>query len=331
MTYSPRTIGIIIASFLSVVFIVTAVLISGPLPFHFQKVNAESTHDLLVSYAAKDTDSDGLPDWEEALYGTDPNNPHSVNQTVTDGDAVSQGLIKPKFATATSTAISADSLPGSTPGPETITDQFARTLFAQYLSTRGSTQPTNEEIQKFVLDGVAQLMADQKNTPAFNLGQVRSAGTGPGALIAYAAAAEGVFTRHEVASDNDIISDLSIATLKNDPKAIARISSTAKTYSSIARELMQLPVPSELIPAHVALANSLMSLSTSLQDLTTVNTDPVRSMLGISEYPDGVTAFTTALTTMYSVYRTEGVSIDKGNPGSHFYGTLVVAQPSTSP
>ena len=83
--------------------IVTAYGMSGPLPFHTSTAGAESTHDLLVSYASKDTDNDGLPDWQESLYGTDPNNAHSVNATVTDGEAVTQGLVKARFATATTT------------------------------------------------------------------------------------------------------------------------------------------------------------------------------------------------------------------------------------
>ena len=38
-----------------------------------------------------DTDHDGLPDWEEAVYGTDPNNPDTDGDGVSDGEEVRTG------------------------------------------------------------------------------------------------------------------------------------------------------------------------------------------------------------------------------------------------
>src|SRR3989344_3578766 len=71
-------------------FIVVAFLSSHPVA---SPVSAESTAELLKAYAAKDTDGDGLPDWQEALYGTDPTNPRSVQASMTDAEAVAKGLV----------------------------------------------------------------------------------------------------------------------------------------------------------------------------------------------------------------------------------------------
>jgi hypothetical protein len=331
VTFSTRTTGILVSSTLAVVFIGTAVAVSGPLPFHLNKADASSTHDLLVSYAAKDTDADGLPDWEEALYGTDPANPHSVSAAVTDGDAVSQGLVKPKFATATSTALNLNDIPGTLSGPTTVTDQFARTLFAQYLSKRGSTQPTNAEIQTFVMEGMTQLQATRQVPSAFNIGQVRNAGRGEVALRTYASDAENAFARHTLPDGNDVLTDLSAATMKDDSGAISRIHTSAKTYAAIAHDLMSLSVPQETAAPHLALANSLMRLSSTLEDLASLRTDPIRAMLGIDQYPSDAEAFRQAFLTFARVYSAAGVSIPAGEPGSHFYATLLAAQGTASP
>ncbi|MBU6370732.1 MAG: hypothetical protein KGH93_00905 [Patescibacteria group bacterium] len=37
-----------------------------------------------------DTDTDGLPDWEEALYGTDPHNPDTAGDGMTDGEKIQE-------------------------------------------------------------------------------------------------------------------------------------------------------------------------------------------------------------------------------------------------
>src|SRR3989344_2462375 len=57
---------------------------------------ASGESSLLAAVATQDSDHDGLPDWEEALYGTDPKNADSKDLGMTDGEAVAQGLIVPR-------------------------------------------------------------------------------------------------------------------------------------------------------------------------------------------------------------------------------------------
>lgn len=325
MAYSTRTIGIAVASVIAVVLIAFAVVLSGPLPFHLTKVDAESTHDLLVSYAAKDSDNDGLPDWEEALYGTDPNNPHSVSAALTDGQAVAQGLVKPKFASATSTApVNPSTVPGVAVATTTVTDQFARTLFSQYLLSRGSTPPTQQDIVNFVQQGIAQLEQNQTVPPAFNVGEVRVVGSGSAALTAYAAAAENAFTKRSVATTKSEIDLYSDAVTKNDATALAQVNSIARTYIATAHDLIALPVPREAADAHLQLANALDQMGQVLTDMGTLNTDPLRAMLGIRKYDAAHAKLVTAFAAMQKVYASSGVSLTAG-PGSRFVSALNAA------
>lgn len=41
--------------------------------------------------SAVDTDEDGLKDWEEVIYGTDPYNPDTDGDEISDGDEIAQG------------------------------------------------------------------------------------------------------------------------------------------------------------------------------------------------------------------------------------------------
>lgn len=331
VAYSRRTISIIGALVIALLCIGGAYALSGPLPFHILAANAESTHDLLVSYAAKDSDSDGLPDWEEALYGTDPNNPHSVSPTLTDGQAVAQGLVKPKVATATSTpAVDASTIPGTTAGPSTLTDQFARALFSNYLTTRGNTTPTPTDIANFVETGVSQLVASDQTPDAFNAGEVRVAGQGPDALSTYAASMEQVLTANEPTEDKSEVEYLDDATAKNDTTALKKIAEIGKYYSAASQSMMKTSVPSELSTSHLALANSLARLGSDITDLSLYNSDPLRTFLGLKKYQDDAAAFSKALTNMYQVYTGENVFVGIGTPGSHFFATLKYAADSQS-
>ncbi len=319
MAYSTRTIGIAIASCIACACVVAAVFLSGPLPFHIGKADAESTHDILVSYAAKDTDSDGLPDWEEALYGTDPTNPHSVSPALTDGDAVAQGLVSPKFSTASSTPVNTAAIPGIVAASSTVTDQFARTLFSQYLLTRGASAPTQSDITAFVEQGVKQLEASHAYPTAFNAGQVRVVGEGADAMTAYAAAAEAAYAKYTVATDKGELDYYSDAVTKSDAASLTKVSAIANAYRSTARALILVPAPKEAAAVHLALANAMDQMGAVLTDMATVNNDPLRAMLGIDRYDAAHTALVGALAQMHQVFVQDGVTLEEGSAGYYFY------------
>ncbi|MEK7601889.1 MAG: thrombospondin type 3 repeat-containing protein [Patescibacteria group bacterium] len=316
MAYSTRTTLIISASAISIVLIGSAYVVSGPVPFFTKTVDAESTHDLLVTYAAKDTDTDGLPDWEEALYGTDPDNAHSVNAQVTDGEAVNQGLVKPKFATATTTPVNISSIPGVTAGATTVTDQFSRKLFEQYLSTRGATPPTQADIVKFVEAGVGDLKASQVVPDAFNQGQIRVSGEGPEALTRYAADLEKTFAANTTPTTKSEVEYFSDAVNKGDAASLAKVTLIGTDYQKIAQAMMKISVPKEAAAAHLGLANSLMHMSDVILDLASIKVDPLRAMIGLSSYENTLQQMARSLSLLNTVFDSEAVVIPDGATGS---------------
>ena len=327
MAYSIRTIGIVSASTFSLVLIAGAYAISGPLPFRTSIADAQSTHELLVSYASKDSDSDGLPDWEEALYGTDPNNAHSVNPNQTDREAVAQGLVKTSFATATSTPVDGKSLGSIEAGPTTLTDQFAKTLFGQYLKTRGNSQrpPSSEEIARFVEEGVKELKAGQSVQNTFNLGQVHVVGSGPDALLAYASDAEKAMAQSNIADEKTELDYFSDAVNNNDARAVTHVANYARAYGQMGKALMQINVPKEVASSHLALANALMHLSDSVLSMSMIQSDPLRAMLGMAEYKDDVTSVASVLKQVHVVFMAENVVPAVGDSGWSFYHTAEIA------
>lgn len=325
MGYSTRKILIGSSSVLALLLIGTAYATSGPLPFKTSTAGAESTHDILVSYASKDTDADGLPDWQEALYGTDPTNPHSVNPSATDAEAVAQGLVKPKFATATSTPVDTSIIPGVQAGPTTVTDQFAKSLFGQYLKTRGANQPTSPEIAAFVEQGFAQLKESQTLPDTFNQGQVKVSGTGPDALLVYAAAAEAIVLKVDSGKDRDEVSYFYDAINKDDKKSLAKVKEYADAYKNAGMSLMKITVPKELSSNHLLLANSLVHVGESLESMSVVTSDPIRTMLGIASYSSYTESGRSALAKMNAVFNAEHALPPSNTPGAVFYALTLAA------
>lgn len=329
MRFSIRTIRIIGASLAAVMLIGGAYLISGPNPFGNTAANAASTDELLKAYAAKDSDMDALPDWQEALYGTDPNNAHSVDVSLTDAQAVQKGLVKPKFSSAAVPGVgSTTSSSIRAAAPDTLTDQFARSLFTQFVQQSNGTEPTPDEIAQFMQAAVADLTANHRIPDAYALTDVTISGTGAVSLRAYLTAAERVFAANSVPAAQDPLGYLSDGMMNNDTTAFKKLSSISTAYAAIAKALIKVPVPKEAAYAHLELVNALMHMSEVAGDMAVLQTDPLRTTLGISLYPSTATGFARGFADLYKVLQAEGVQIGAGEPGGDFYASCRMAAAS---
>lgn len=321
MAHSARTLRLAAASTLALLMIAGTYVSTGPNPFFGagRIAIAQTSEELLREYATKDTDADGLPDWQEALYGTDPNNPESFQAGIPDGEAVAQGLIEPKVAVRPEDEpTDPDSIPGTTAAPSSITDRFAQALLTQYLTNRGETPPTQEEIVGFVKGAVANLSAQSLSPAVYDAGDVTVAGSGAAAVRAYAAAAEAAFAANTVPSDKNELSYFADA-LKGDEKALAQLGRIGDAYAAMATALMGVAVPSEARQAHLTIANGLMRMSDVTQDMATLKTDPLRALMGIALYEKATRDMGAGFVNLAGIFRAQGVVIEETEPGYEIY------------
>lgn len=307
-----------------------AYALSGPIPF-LNTVSADSTEELLKEYAAKDTDADGLADWQEALYGTDPNNPSSFQAGITDGQARDQGLLTPKSVATAATSTPVGPIPGSVVAPTTLTDRFARELFIQHFSSRGDNPPTEEEVLLFVQGAVAELEASGDSSDAFLVSDVILAeGTGPTALLAYIASADSVLAQHATNGTKDDIEYFTEAVQKTDAASIQRVRDISTAYRAIAEGLMRIAVPREAISAHLATANALMRMSEATSDLAAIKNDPLRALLGMGLYQRAEVATVAAFVSLYQVFANNSITLMPGQAGYSFWKILQVTATTPS-
>ncbi len=334
MASFSRKKSILGALVIAAVMVVGAYVVSGSGLgiFSASTVNAQSTQALLAAYAQKDSDADGLPDWEESLYGTDPNNPHSISPTMLDGQAVAQGLIKPKFSTAsaqnstaTSTTDVAENIPGVLPAPGSLTDQFAQNLFGQYISQSNGTEPTQEQITTYAQNAVQSLVQNHSTQNAFTPANEHVSGTGNTALMAYAADTQAALAKDAPQLDKNEIDYFSDALANKNSTATASLAALGKSYINDGPRLMQVTVPTEAQYAHLAIANATSRLGEDITDMSYLNTDPLRAYLGLSAYEKDSLSFLQAFSDMGAVFNSESVTVSEGQQGSSFYKAVTTA------
>lgn len=315
-----RTQFLVLASSIATALIVCSYLFSGPFSFGPTTVDAATAEGLLKAYATKDSDADGLPDWQESLYGTDPANPESVQAGLLDGEAVQQGLVKPKFASAAQPSDTGSGSIDSGVADDTITAQFGRTFFYEYLTTyAGTANLSDEQLNAFTEKAVAKLVAEHPYIPAFTTGKVTVAGSGAQALIAYSVAAEKVFAKVSIPSDKDALGYMDDYVQRNDPQGLVQVRKIAKAYDALADAYVAVPVSGEAAGAHLAVANAYQRVSDVIADLGTADTDPLRALLGLMLYQDAADALATSLASLSKVYAAQGVALTVNDSGYVLY------------
>ncbi len=317
---------ITLAAIFSVVLIVGASLLARDAESP-RSVSASEESGLLQAIATKDSDGDGLPDWEEALYGANPRMTDTFNLGMTDGEAVARGLIVPKaiadISVTTSLPASLDSEGLPPPAAEgTLTDAFARNLFALYLSskqTNGGANLSEGEMAAITKEALNSLSSIITVAPDFKSAKdLKISGSGPDAFKTFAAQAEAVLMKNTSNATTSEINYLKSALENDDATALPHIVSIAKAYRDSAAGLAMIPVPKELAADHLLLINTVMRMGQIASDFARVNDDPLATMLALQQYPQTIIALSAAFVHIGNIYKTVGVSLPVDTPGSGF-------------
>lgn len=307
MAHSAHTIRIVVASIIALFMVGGAYALSGPLPF-WNIVEAQSAEELLREYAVLDSDFDGLPDWQESLYGTDPFNPESFQAGIRDGDAVAQGLIQPKMVVRPGEEpVDIDSIPGVIAAPASLTDRFSQLLLTQYLQNRGTTPPTKEEIAGFVTNGVQALAESGAVEDAYGPEDVRSTpDSGTPALQQYATNAGLALSssmrpieKGELSYFQDLI--------RGDTKAAKNIREIADMYANAGKALMNTPVPQEAQQAHLTIANALALTAKTTTDLASFEKDPLQALIALGLYDRGTDSLSEGFLSLDRIFTIRGI------------------------
>lgn len=296
------------------------------------RAQASTEEDLLKAIAAKDSDNDGLPDWEESLYGTDPKNSDTRRLGMTDGEAVQKGLIVPealaRITNATSTTAMKYVDPDLPPAPAegSLTATFAQNFFTRYLSalkTSADGSLSEAELKKIANDSLAELAAGVVKSPEYKTARdIVISGAGSDALRDYAITAENAFVAQKSTAKKSEIYYLKDLVESGDVDAATQLASIAKTYRVTAASFAALTVPQEMAQNHLRLVNALAKVGSLVDDFARVNNDPLVTMLALQQYPNAVLELGGSFIGIANVYKSAGVTIPAGQSGARFVNLM---------
>ena len=265
---------------------------------------------------AKDADNDGLKDWEEELWGTDPKQPDTDEDKTTDGEEIRLGRdpLKP----APDDLLAAEEIATKTTFNEkdpTATDNASRRFFAQYLARKRSGAPfTADEERKMFEEffSTPPLLLPVATYKVSDLEIVKDADKE--AYRAYGNAVGEVIKRHETDGPNEA-DILESASEHEDPEELAAIAGRVTRYEAIIAELKIISVPEDAAPIHADLLTAFEAVRLSTYGMQYLLTDPIKALGSIGYYPHAVALLVESFNRLAAHLEKKGVSFEKDEPG----------------
>lgn len=249
----------------------------------FERNTANEAEEAFNAIVFKDSDEDGLKDWEETLWKTDPQNPDSDNDGTTDGEEVrlnrdpmkpapNDGLEKLEIKKQESINSFTDSILKDTLSAYKLMQQpgVSNTQLLEKinkdLAQKIRTQVYNPDIPTYKIEDILTTEDNSENSIKKYKDQLRTMGE-----------------KYADVYESELIVIRKALSI-NDSKELKKLNKAIETYRNIIKDLLTITVPSNLAQTHLNILNTYSVLIDSVGKMREVLQDPVIGIAGILQY-----------------------------------------------
>lgn len=260
--------------------------------FFSRNNNTENTQQVskIGDIVNKDTDGDGVADWEESIRGTDP------NKTDTNEDGVSDFVEIQQQKDQENTT--------NTTGPETETSIFAKQLFTTIASLQESGTLDEQSAMKIVEQ--ASLTAQKNVQKTFYTKEQLTISpklTGK----AFEKNTTAILVKNNVTYESLQKIFLILGTLPDTGEVegttiVQDLIEIDTSFKKALSELLKNPVPAQSTETYLKFLNALEYISENISDITLLETNPIVSFSAITVYPENVSSIIEISYKMYEEY-----------------------------
>lgn len=275
----------------------------------------------LGSINKKDSDGDGLKDWEEELWRTDPNNPDTDGDGTKDGDEIDVGrnpnLSGPNDVLDTS-ILSADDKKSSFDGDGklTATEKFSQDIFGNYLLKRVSGESLSEDDKNILVSSALQNISDlgdyeiKYTTSDINI----SADTSDIALKNYGNTLGNIIKKYSFETKSSVLI-LEDSLENNNPNEIKKLDPVIDGYKNILNDFLEVSAPESATQEHLDTVNALALMTDVIESMRVFYEDPIRALAGLGQYQAGSEMLLDAFQNMKTYFSQNGIKFEEKDGG----------------
>lgn len=243
---------------------------------------------LMEDLVNRDTDLDGILDWEEGLWGTDP-----TNKETTPGipDSTTISKLKAEYGDGTET------INENNQNTENLTqtEKFSRELFSTI-----ATLNQSGGIDQATIDKISDSLANNiQNTPprkVFTLSDIKTIGDNSiQSIEKYGNTLESIWTKYPAKTTViDVFQKFAPDENTVNVDALEELDPIIKQINNTINGMAEMSVPEFLVPFHINYMNALERLTENMTDIKLYDTDAIVSLSAMTQYEKNSILFESA-------------------------------------
>lgn len=216
----------------------------------------------------KDSNNNGIPDYEEYLWGLDP---------------AKSGAKNKEYILAKKKELTDNGVISMTDSSVTNNDMLSREFFAAIISLQ-QTGDLNEESMKSVSESLGKNVVATPIDDRYISSMLTIVNSSGAANTTYKESLATLINKYESANIGSELTFIIQGISNKDSQALYAAKTVADAYISFSQDLMKIPVPRSLINEHLSMANNYEKTGQAINDLAQTLSDPILGMKAILNY-----------------------------------------------
>ncbi|MBI2020996.1 hypothetical protein HYS99_00595 [Candidatus Giovannonibacteria bacterium] len=279
--------------------------------------------------ANRDTDGDGLKDWEEILWKSDPHKPDTDEDGTTDKEETKENRSpvvagKKNSDGSWSDAVKSAEVPEktSTSTPKTLTERIARQFAVEYLTTEGVA---GGNINNFQKESITESLVESLSKDALLYKDKYATkdikildGASPDTKKEYLNKIGETLKKNLKGTERSEMEILNEAISMGKYDSLSKLDDYISAYKKSLEFLKNLNSPKEYAYFHLELMNILENTINADNFIKTTSSDPARGLVGLYIYSNQISRLANFYKSIERQIRIDNLSF-KPNDGGYYF------------